>query len=277
MMATPKNRSVMKAFSLLQSFRAPDEWLSSSELSRRAQLPEASGYRLMQTLEGIGAVVRDTRGRYRPGMLLLALSRGVHEQDLWSRVPQGLLDALARNFGCAIQIGTMDDSMVTYVAHAGRQSAGPRIMAGMQLEAYCTAIGKVLLAAFSDTALDAFLAEGELVRLTANTIVDRNTLKSHLAGIQLDGWATDFAEMVEDLACVAVPIRNAEGRVVAAVSASDSAVRMNEVRQQQLRQALIETAASISARLYPLADCLQPLPERPVHSNTKITACGTRW
>ena len=62
-MATPKNYSVMKAFALLKAFHDPDEWLTSCELSRRANLPEASGYRLIQTLEEIGAVVRGPRGR----------------------------------------------------------------------------------------------------------------------------------------------------------------------------------------------------------------------
>ena len=70
-MATPKNHSVMKAFAILKAFHDPEEWLTSCELSRRANLPEASGYRLIQTLADIGAVVRGPRGRYRPGLLLL--------------------------------------------------------------------------------------------------------------------------------------------------------------------------------------------------------------
>jgi DNA-binding IclR family transcriptional regulator len=86
---TPKNQSVMKAFVLLRAFRRPDEWLTSSELSRRAKMPEASGYRMMQTLEGIGAVVRDARGRYRPGMLLLEISHNIDAQDLWRTAAQG--------------------------------------------------------------------------------------------------------------------------------------------------------------------------------------------
>src|SRR5690242_3734657 len=75
--ATPKNRSVIKAFALLKSFRDAEEWVSSSELSRRAGLPEASGYRLIQTLEEIGAVARGHKGRYRTGPLLLSLSHNV--------------------------------------------------------------------------------------------------------------------------------------------------------------------------------------------------------
>ena len=81
-MATPRNQSVFKAFALLKAFRNPEEWLTSSELSRRSNLPEASGYRLIQTLEDLGAVVRGPRGRYRPGMLLVSLSRNVIVPDL---------------------------------------------------------------------------------------------------------------------------------------------------------------------------------------------------
>src|SRR5882762_10973076 len=87
-MATPKNQSVLKAFAMLKSFDSADQWLTNSELSRRANLPEASGYRLIQTLEEIGAVVRGPRGRYRPGMLLVSLSQNVIVSELFQEAGQ---------------------------------------------------------------------------------------------------------------------------------------------------------------------------------------------
>src|ERR1700710_1227426 len=95
-MATPRNRSVLKAFAMLRAFDRPDEWLTSSEVSRRANLPEASGYRLIQTLEEIGAVVRGPRGRYRPGLLLLSLSHNVTINDLLRDAGQSLMSELAK-------------------------------------------------------------------------------------------------------------------------------------------------------------------------------------
>ena len=67
-MATPKNQSVLKAFTMLKSFRHPDEWVTSSELSRRAGLPEASGYRLIQTLadEHLAVLVEQHDADARP-------------------------------------------------------------------------------------------------------------------------------------------------------------------------------------------------------------------
>ncbi len=98
-MATPKNKSVQKAFSMLRAFQAPDEWLTSAELSRRARLPEASGYRLIQTPEEIGAVIRDHRGRYGPGMLLVSLSRYVAHERLLRDASMAILGGSGRGAG----------------------------------------------------------------------------------------------------------------------------------------------------------------------------------
>src|ERR1700744_1142188 len=93
--ATPKNRSVIKAFALLKSFRGAEEWVSSSELSRRAGLPEASGYRLVQTLEEMGAVGGGPTGCYRTGPLLLSLSHNVTLGELLPQASQPLMTELA--------------------------------------------------------------------------------------------------------------------------------------------------------------------------------------
>ena len=250
-MATPKNQSVMKAFSLLRSFRHPDEWLTSSELSRRAHLPEASGYRLVQTLEGIGAVVRDARGRYRPGMLLVALSQDIVPQELWGKAPQRLLAKLADDLGVSVQVGVLEDGMVTYVARAGRERPALPVDVGTQLEAYCTALGKVLLAALDERALEAFLLDGELIPLTERTITDPAALRVELEKVRREALARDDREVLDELGCLAMPLHDPAGRVVAAISVSQDADRMNEFHVQQLRGALAATAAAISERIYP--------------------------
>ena len=253
-MATPKNQSVMKAFTLLQSFRGPDEWLTSSELSRRAKLPEASGYRLVQTLEGIGAVVRDSRGRYRPGMLLLALSQNIVARELWREVPQSVLCGIAKTLGGTVHVGVLEDDMVTYVARAGRYIPGLAIGIGAQFEPYCTALGKVLLAALPEQALNAFLWDGELIPLTERTITDRAALRETLVQVRQRGYATDDRETLDTLRCLAAPIRNPVGKVVAAISLSDSPERLGDERQHEVREALLDAARLIARRLYPWRD-----------------------
>src|SRR5260221_14118951 len=94
-MATPKNQSVQKAFALLRSFRAPQEWVTNAELSRRSGLSEPCAHRLMKTLEEIGAVVRDRRGGYRPGLGVATPSQDVAIRDLIRGTPQKILASVA--------------------------------------------------------------------------------------------------------------------------------------------------------------------------------------
>lgn len=276
-MATPKNRSVMKAFSLLQAFRQPDEWLTSSELSRRAKLPEASGYRLVQTLEGIGAVVRDARGRYRPGMLLLTLSQDIVVRDLWHRVPQNMLGEMAKQLDVRIHVGVFEDDMVTYVACAGKQVPGMVVTPGMQFEGYCTALGKVLLSALATPQLDQYLANGELVPLTPRTVVDRTMLRASLDRTRIEGLAVDDGETLDTIGCLAAPIRNSAGDIIAAISFCDQAERMDEARRQELRSRLLELSGAVADRLFPWANARAAFTgqnlEEPRHA-----MCGSaRW
>lgn len=245
-MATPRNMSVQKAFRLLGAFQKPDEWLTSAELSRRSGMPEASGYRLIQTLLDIGAVIQDGRGRYGPGMLLVSLSRRVSYDRLLRESSNSILETLAAELGLIVHMGVLDNGMVTYIAKAGEnERVRVQTKVGTQLEAYCSGVGKVLLASLPERDLESFLAEGELVPLTPNTITERDAFRNEINTIRRRGWALDNGEIATDLICVAVPVRDQSGTTVAAISSSESADRMNESRISEARAALMLAASEI--------------------------------
>ncbi|WP_419813894.1 IclR family transcriptional regulator [Glacieibacterium sp.] len=242
----------MKAFTLLQAFERPDEWLTCRELSRRANMPEASGYRLVQSLQATGAVIKGPNGRYRPGMLLFDLSKGVSVEDLLRTSAATVARDIATRYKVTVQMGIFEDGMVSYLAVQGRAKVPSR--AGAQLEAYCSGLGKVLLASLSDADLEEFLAEGELIPLTAHTIVDKDQLRAELMRVREQGYAIDDREIQLDLRCVAVPIRNKQGAVVAAISSSSHPGALTPLRQVEVRHALHLAAEQISARVYPRED-----------------------
>jgi DNA-binding IclR family transcriptional regulator len=252
--ATPKNHSVMKAFAILKSFRDPEEWLTSSELSRRANLPAASGYRLVQTLEEIGAVVRGPRGRYRPGLLLLSLSHNVTIAELLRDASHSLMTELARAQDLTLHLGVLEHGMVSYVAKVSTPGAfAVNTRVGAQLEPYCSGLGKVLLAALPDAEVERFLLEGELIALTPYTITTAAALRSELKRVRERGYALDDREHKADMRCIAVPVLDREGRAVAALSATDAAQRVTPERQLEIRDALFDAAASLRQKLYPVA------------------------
>ncbi|WP_129791480.1 IclR family transcriptional regulator [Sphingosinicella sp. CPCC 101087] len=256
-MATPKNESVRKAFKLLRAFRDADEWLTSAELSRRARLPQASGYRLIQTLEEIGAVLRGPRGRYRPGMLLIHLSRQVEVAELLRDVSHGVLFDLASRLSLTVHMGVFEDGMVTYVAKVG-ESAGFAVhtRVGAQHEAYCTGLGKVLLASLPYQELEDFIDEGDLVPLTPHTITDPAAFRREIMRVRQRGFAIDDGESALNLRCVAVPVRDSTGKTIAAISVSDEAERMDGQRQDEVRIALQCAAAAIQHKLMPAAESI---------------------
>ena len=251
-MSTPRNQSVQKAFALLQAFRGPDEWVTSAELSRRAHLSEAAAHRLMRTLEEIGVVIRNQRGCYRPGMLLASLSKNVAIGDLVRVTSQQDLSDLAQKLKAIVHVGILENGMVTYTAKVGDPACIPvHTQVGSQLEAYCSALGKVLLAGLPDDRLEEFLRDGRFVALTDRTITSASKLREEIGRVRAQGFAVDDREISHSVYCIGVPILDPTGQTVAAISIADSPTRVDPERDNNVRKELLATAASISRKMFP--------------------------
>jgi DNA-binding IclR family transcriptional regulator len=251
-MGTPKNLSVQKAFALLRAFRGSDEWVSNAELSRRARLSKASAHRLMRTLEEIGAVVRDSRGCYRPGMVLASLSKNIAIGDLVRVTAEEALTDLAARLKGIVHVGVLEHGMVTYAAKIGDPIGVPvPSRVGAQLEPYCSALGKVLLSGLPDAQLDEFLRDGKLIALTPQTITDRSRLRAEIETVRQRGYAIDDREVDQTVCCIGAPVRDPNGQTVAAISMADSAAHMGPGWRDEISAALISAAATISRKVYP--------------------------
>jgi DNA-binding IclR family transcriptional regulator len=252
-MGTPKNQSVQKAFLLLRSFRSPQEWMTNAELSRRAGLSEACAHRLMKTLEEIGVVVRDRRGCYRPGMVLASLSKDVAVGDLIRATSEDVLAALAAKLNGVVHVGVLESGMVTYAAKFGE---APRIAipsrVGAQQEAYCSALGKILLAGLSVQQLEDFLYDGDFIALTPQTITTVGDLRSEIAAVRQRGYAVDRKEVFQTICCVGAPVRDPAGNTIAALSFADSASNLCQTWQEDVAGRLIAAAETISRKIFPV-------------------------
>lgn len=251
-LATSRNKLVLKAFAMLQAFHGPEEWLTSVELSQRTHLPKASGHRLVQTLEAIGALVRGPNGRYRMGMLVVRLSHKVDIGELLRQAAQPVLSNVAVTLGCTTHLGVLENCMVTYLCKInGSADFVVHTRVDAQHEAYCSGLGKVLLGSLSAAALDEFLLDGDFVALTANTITDRALLRNAVEDARARGYAIDDMESAADMRCVAVPVRDADGVNIAAISATDRADRMTMERLDETLRVLTDAAAKIERTFRP--------------------------
>jgi IclR family KDG regulon transcriptional repressor len=129
------------------------------------------------------------------------------------------------------------------------QTLPTNIIVGQHLPAYCTAFGKVLLAAMSAREMDRYLQTVTLKSLTGQTIARTQALREELKKISQDGYAIDDRELDENIRCLSSPIRDESGRVVAAISFSGPTTRVNMVRLKTFTKTMTDISEKISQEL----------------------------
>jgi DNA-binding IclR family transcriptional regulator len=162
-----------------------------------------------------------------------------------------LLIALSARLNMTIHLGMLENDMVYYLSKvATPTSFVTHTRSGALLEAYCSGLGKVLLAALQEEELESFIMEGELVALTPHTITDRGVLRQELERVRRQGFAVDDCEARIDTRCVAVPVRDPNGKVVAAISATGNAQLVRADQIAFIRGELLLTACQFSEKLF---------------------------
>lgn len=242
-MATGQSSTLAKGLQLLRAVVADRGRSTLPELAARAGMPLPTAHRLVLTLESEGFVERAGRGCYLPGAALGEGQVGGAEQRLALRLRQPLR-RLAERHGVLGHFGVLEDGMVTYLVKEGGNGQALFTAEQMQLEAYCSGIGKVLLAALPPEQLEDYLGNEPFVALTSRTITAPDQLRRELAAVREQDVAFDRFEVREDLYCVAVPVRNAEGRVLGGLSASFLGEMPDAARIAALQRALRRLASS---------------------------------
>lgn len=171
------------------------------------------------------------------------------QNDLYtvSRVP---MEELAADIGETISLAIRDNAEVVYieVVH-GQAEVGVQSRVGVRQPAHCSALGKVLLAWLSPEEREALVYAHPLVAMTPHTITSPRELEAHLATVRQRGFAVDNEERIEGVRCVAAPIFDRTGRVIAALSVSGASFRMSDERLEESRKACMATTRRMSLRL----------------------------
>lgn len=193
-----------------------------SALAAELGLPPSTAYRMAALLARRGLIAPARRGHYAAGLTLADLGARTDPNRILAEAARPLLRRLARANRAIAHLGVWDGDMVTYLVKESGAGATLFSREGGQLEAYCSAIGKVLLAHLEPAKRDTYLAAGPFVALTEHTVTDPERIRAMLGDVIQDGFAVDAEEIANGLFCIALPVRDAGGRVVAAVSLSRS-------------------------------------------------------
>ncbi len=214
---TPRIKASQRTLAMLEAVIEDEGGGSISAVAKRIGVPVATAHRQVATLVDAGFLSVDGAGAHHAGPRLLAMMSRLDEKQAMVNIAAAPLHALASRLGAVVQLGTFENEMVTYRIKTGRGAMRIFSRVGMQLEAYCTGIGKVLLAHLPDHEREAYLEAGSFIALTERTIIDPAALRDELRKVRVNGYALDDEEAAPGLRCLAVPLHAPSGRVVAAV------------------------------------------------------------
>lgn len=225
------------------------EW-SVGDIAQALGLPLSSTSEMMKVIESEGFLRRVKTGRYRMGWRVVAMHRVLTETSELLDVAGPAMEALVARFNETMHLSVLERGQVVYL----RKVQGNRALqigatgVGFRIVAHATGVGKLLMAHRPWAEVEALLQREGMPALTANTITTPERLREELACIRAQGYAYDLEEGMPELCCVAAPIRDFTGGVVAALSLSLPAYRFPEVRDRY-RESLLKTVAELSGEL----------------------------
>jgi len=248
-------QTIERASSILDILGQSPNGISIRELSSKIKLPKGTIHRLLSSLSYFGYVRQDPKTRnYLLGFKLVELGNLLLNQLDLRKEAEPFLKDLAERTKETVHMVLLDRNEVVYIdkVETDQHTSGLRMASrvGLRNPAHSSAVGKVLLAHFSEEELNNFTKEKGLLKRTENTITDPGRLREHLSIVRAQGYAIDDEENEKGIRCVAAPIYNEVGKPVAAMSISGPAFRITKkVIQESLKKEVIETATKISQRL----------------------------
>ena len=210
------SQSVKRAAGILESIGAEPKTVA--QLAAEFDLHRSTMFRELQTLEQVGYARRRADGTYAIALRLVALAQSALEDLDLRQAAFGPVRRLHKAVGDTLHVAALVDDSIVYVDKA-EDANGVRMYSriGSPVRAYCSALGKAILAALDAPARDAVLAGTQWKKYTPATITSRRALDAELAVVAQRGWAIDDGEFEDFVNCVAVPIRTPAG-VVGALS-----------------------------------------------------------
>jgi len=244
--------SLARGLHVIRAFAGVDRRLTIADVSRATGLTRAVVRRCLYTLKELGYAQTDGRMYFlQPRILNLG-----YAYLSTAPVPiaaQPVLEEMSEVLGEASSVAVLDDGAVVYVGRA----ATKRIMSvtlgvGSRLPAYCTALGRVLLAHLTDDQVDIELAKVDWTQHTKHTVTSRKRLEEMLVEVRQEGFAINDQELEIGLRSIAVPVRNVVGTVVAAMNVSSQASRVSRRELTERCLPVLRTAAEkLSSQLLP--------------------------
>ena len=240
-------QSLDRALALLELI-AQEDGLTLSELAQRAGVPPSTAHRILSTLQAHDYVMHDEeRGLWLVGVKAFEVGSSFLRNRKLYAIGREIMRELMEETGETVNLAIDDHGAVVFISqveshHAIRAFHRP----GSRGAIHASGAGKALLSALTDDQVRRILHKKGLEKFTDKTLVDPDKLFAELAQTRKRGWALDDEERTEGMRCVAAPIFNEHGEVIAGLSISAPTVRMPDERIGELGPKVKRAAAAVT-------------------------------
>lgn len=220
-------QSFARGLSVIRSFSAARPAQTLSEVAAASGLTRAGARRILLTLQTLGYVEAEGRTFTLTAKILDLGFAYLTSMPFWN-LAEPVMEELVEHVHESCSAAVLNGHEIVYVLRVPTHKIITiNLSIGSRLPAFCTSLGRVLLATLDDDKLDALLDTHPLERRTPRTVIDKTALKKELAIVRKQGWAIVDQELEEGLISMSAPIRDRQGRVIAALNISGNAQRKN--------------------------------------------------
>jgi IclR family pca regulon transcriptional regulator len=241
-------QSVVKAAKVMETLANAGKPLSLSQIAKTVSMGLPTAYRFLRTLEFLEWVERvpDLK-QYRIAPRVVRFAHSFFDtSDLWSFAHQHLIQA-RRQHDETFNLAILDERDILYIDRVKtRKIVDINLGIGSKLPAFCTSMGRVLLASLPRAKARRLLEQSARTAFTRHTITDTTDLMTILDAVRTQGYAVNHGELAPELLSVAAPVRNLDGQVVAAVN---MAVNADHYDRSAVETALIPAVISVATRI----------------------------
>jgi IclR family transcriptional regulator, pca regulon regulatory protein len=237
--------SLARGLIVIQAFTQQSPQMTISQLSVKTGLSRAAVRRCLYTLTKLGFAGAEDGSRYSLRPRMLTLSHTYTTSNTLSTAAQPILERMSAALRESFSVATLDGEDIVYIA----RTQVNRVMAvdlhiGSRLPAYCTSMGRVLLAYLPTDQLEQYLAKVVLTPHTTRTVTSVEKLRLALRNVRRNGYALVDQEYEVGLRSLAVPVYAASGRVVATLNLSGNAPRISVLEMQSRFLSHLRNAAN---------------------------------
>ncbi|WP_417790877.1 IclR family transcriptional regulator domain-containing protein [Stutzerimonas xanthomarina] len=244
--------SLARGLAVIHAFQERKRHLTIAQISHRTEIPRAAVRRCLHTLIKLGYATTDGR-TYSLLPKVLTLGHAYLSSTPLAVTAQPILDRLSNELHEACSMATLEGDEVLYVA----RSATPQrlisvdLSVGSRLPAYCTSMGRILLAALDDAALTEYLEHANLQVKTSRTLHTPEAIRASVEEIRQKGWVIIDQELEVGLRSLAVPLKDSAGQVLAALNVGTHASRVTKQElESRFLPVLLEASRELSTRLF---------------------------